>query len=549
MPSRLNNRGFALIISYLVLALFFAYSNALTLGTLTQRQAVDRLRERDQALDLAQAAAEQLRQELYDFLAIPVYSREYQGDAVKALQWFDSLGAVLKNPALHEQDDLKFDLPTADTNGDGRLTEDDVVDGVRDATSEANARALLNGPGPDLRYGTADDTGLPTGNAANPPKAWLVSVTSNAQGEDANHNGALDPGEDLNGNGVLDPPDALAPRLVTIESLATVGNTTKRIRATYQIALGMSDIFRYAYFLNNYGWFQTVDPAAVNIFGEVRSNGDLDIGTAPTWNIMMMGDLYASDNPEVINPRTGNPSDGLITGSPASDSVLSNWGWKRPQSRPNRKLTLDGQPPIGGTPTVLPYGQGWDSSGPISPIFGRPEQARFEHQPVLPIPYLGDLGFYKRRAAERASTLTYNAPGLDGKYGTADDVPTTMSQVYAGPDGTSGTSDDRQPLVLYGTLTKPIILNGPVVIPGDVIIRGYVTGRGSIYAGRNVHITGEVLYKNATTWPSIERLESADPATNGQLRQLGGQLAPQKNLGYVCRSGAYHAPSAGGCAP
>lgn len=529
MRTRLNNRGFALIITYMVLALFFIYANVLTLSTLTQRQAADRLRERNQALDLAQAAAEQLRVELYDFLTVAVYSREYQGDAVKALQWLDSLGAALVNPALKEQDNLKFDLPTQDTNGDGRLTEDDVVDGNRDATSQANARLLLSSPGPDLRYGTADDPGLPTTNAANPPRAWLVSEAS------------------------TNPADTLAPRMVTIEALATVGSTTKRLRVRYQIALGMSDIFRYAYFLNNYGWIQVTNPAAVNVYGEMSSNGDLALGTAPTRNIAIAGDLYASENPDVINPITGNPSQGLITGDPYSSRVdppnKNYWGWKGPRARPDRKLTLDGQPPIGGALKTLPYGWGWDSSGPNDPVHGSKEQARYERQPARQVPYLGDLGFYKRRAAERSSTLIYNAPGSDGLYGTADDVPTTMSQVYAGPDGTPGNGDDRAPLILYGTPTKPIVLNGPVVIPGDVIIRGTVTGRGSIYAGRNVHIVGEVRYANPTTWPSIERLESNDPATNGQLRQLNPTTAPQQNLGYVCRDGAYRAPTAGGCAP
>ncbi len=67
--------------------------------------------------------------------------------------------------------------------------------------------------------------------------------------------------------------------------------------------------------------------------------------------------------------------------------------------------------------------------------------------------------------------------------------------VYDG-NGPSGNENlaDKGSVVLYGTEDSPIEINGPVVIDGDVIISGYVKGAGTIYAGRNIHIIGDLRY-------------------------------------------------------
>jgi len=55
--------------------------------------------------------------------------------------------------------------------------------------------------------------------------------------------------------------------------------------------------------------------------------------------------------------------------------------------------------------------------------------------------------------------------------------------------------------ILIGTYDYPIMIDGPVYFPGDVVIRGFVSGQGSIYAGRNIHIVGDITYKNPPSWP------------------------------------------------
>lgn len=467
-----NHRGIVLITSYLLLSLFLVYSNAMTIGTLTQRLAADRLRDRDQALDLAQGAMEQLREDLHSFLTTEVYQLTFQGDAIQALEWLDDLGRTEEVPL--------FDFPLEDTNGDGVVNWDDGADGIRDGSDR---------PGDSRRCITLSTPGAPC--------AWITKIESTNSG------------------------NPLAPRRVTIEAEASVGAITKKIRATFQIELGMADIFRNAYFVNNFGWFDTPGDSKITIRGEIRSNADLAFSGDLT-DLRVLGDLYAAENPELINPKTLLQATGTITGDPGQYSDLSKyWEWKGERARPARRLTFPSQPAIGGTPKILDYGLGWNTE---SENF--PDQQKFTSQPTHQIPYIGDLGFYKSLATQLNGSLTYKDPA------TGDTK--TVTAVYAGPDGLSGTGDDQTPLVLIGTWSTPININGPVIIPGDVVIKGWVEGQGTIYAGRNTHLVGEVKYKNKPTWPSLER-----NTITGQIREA---CNASSNLGTVSDEGVYTPP-------
>ncbi|MBI3323915.1 MAG: hypothetical protein HYZ92_01365 [Candidatus Omnitrophica bacterium] len=525
---RPGQRGFLLIATYLLLSVFLVYSNAMVLHNMRQGLAMEQFRARVQGLDLAQGALEQARYDLHTFLTVEVYQLTCQGNAVGALAWLDSLGAALAGtgtevaPCGVTTGPLMFDYPLVDINHDGLLTWADGTDGKRDDTA-LNPRCLSGLPT------ISADGCLPTSSPVQAPRAWIASVRNS--GEDINGNGVLDAGEDVNNNGVLDPPGPLTPRLVTIEAEARTGSGTKHLRATYKIELGMSDIFRYGYFINNYWWFAMGPDASVTINGEVRSNGDLSLDNS--WNgIHVQGDLYASKNPELNNPQTALPSTGTISGGAAQfdrDYYLNGIGhpWSR---RPTKQLTYPGQPPIGGIPKTLPPGYGYDADH---------ARQRFTAQPTQPMPYLGDLDFYKNLAGQMDSSLTY----WDADTGEQK----TISAVYKGPDGQAGTSDDQQPLVLLGTWSHPIIFDGPVVIPGDAIISGYVTGRGTIYAGRNLHILWGTRYENRPWWKPIRR-----HVTTGEIRvSQGCDLGSAQTLGTVCSDGRYYTPTetAQGLAP
>ena len=481
---RLGRRGFLLLSSYFLLSLFLIYSGAMTVRTTTQRMVSDQLHDRFQAADLAQGAMEQLRDDFFRFLSANVYQVRWQGDAVQALHWVDGL-----NPASNIVLDPPFALPVLTGMAEGGLP-----------LSEAAPRRII----------------LPVGLG----EAWIAGV------------------------GSTNPGSALAARLVTLEAKATVGGITKRLRATYEIALGMSDVFRYGYFLNNYGWFDVQGASSITVNGEVRSNGDLKF-SGHLNSLHINGDLYASSNPALLDPVTGQPALGTITGNPTAEQTWGNgysaneyWlGARRenPQARPPRELSSPFEPPpIGGTPKILDEGYGWDGV-----------QSRFAGVDPQPIPYLGDLSLYKQSAQAQGATLTYTDPGTDGVYATNDDIRKTIVGVYHGPDGVEGTSDDDEPLVLVTTIWwQPIVITGPIVVPGDVIIKGQVSGQGTIYAGRNVHIVGDITYVKPTYYPNLarDRVSGKIVDWNGVTNSADTGGHSYSHLGWVCNGGTYVNP-------
>jgi len=476
---RTDRRGFMLISSYVLLSIFIIYSNAIAVRTFTHAKAVDRLRERLQAADLAQGAIEQLREDLYYFLTTIIYQQAYLGDATDALTWLDSLGQVLNGTAMSEQDGIMFDLPFTDLNGDGRVTAADLPgDELRDGTPQ-NPRAISL---PPLRAPTTEYA-----------RAWISSVCVHPEEEG--------PLQDCR-------PDTnpLAARLVTMQAEARVMGSTRRLEATYEIALGPSDVFRYAYFVNNYGW---MDPGGgwIGIHGEARSNGDLAFN-GDMADLRIQGDVYASENPNLINPKTGLAAAGVITGDP-SDLAGAYWYHSGVRTRPARRLTLPGQPAIGGTAQYLPYGYGYDEEGP---------RQRFERQPTQAMPYLGNLDLYKTIAQTRGSTLAM----YDWDTGTWTPIPGVTNGVY----------EAATPLILDGSSRRTIYINGPIVANGDVIIKGNISGQGTIYAGRNVHIVGDILYADPPGWPALERNQDT-----GEIRQDPYYPTP---LGTVCNDGSYY---------
>lgn len=532
---RMGDRGFVLISSYLLLAVFLGYSTTMTMYDVRQRAAADHIHDQAQALALVQGVTEELREDFGYFLTTIVYQQVNQGNAVAALQWLDALGRGTENPPL--------DIPFVDRNKDGLITSADG-DGTRDGTA-ASPLCLPSLPTVNSKAAACQPTTAPV----QAPRAWIVSVAN--PGEDLNKNGLLDAGEDANGNGALDPPGLLTPRRMTIRAQAQVGSVVKTIQTTYQIDLGTSDIFRYAYFINNYGWVNAPKDTQFFVQGEMRSNGDLTLG-GKGW-LQVNGDLYASQNPEVSNPTTGLPAQGTIAGDPGeADDWTHYWQWKSAQSRPARRLTAKGQPAINGVAKTLPYGYGWDSDYP-SPDVYKPDQRRFESQSTQPIPYLGDLTLYKNLATGYRSksgqppTLSYIDPGPDKDYMTSGDNKrvTLTGGIYYGPDGVAGTKDDKDPLVLVGRVSwgsdRSVQVNGPWVIPGDVIIRGEVSGRGTLYSGRNVHIVGDgIYYRNGPIWPGVERNQDT-----GQIRSNPDTYDSLTDMGSVCNNGAYVPSSAG----
>ena len=571
-----NNRGIALLMSYLVLSMVLVYSNAMVLRTVTQRLAVERTRDRIQAQYLAQSAAEQMRVELEDFLVKVVY-RYNLGNAAPALAWLNELpGGTL--PVSEFSLPIEINTTTGqphlvDSNHDGRfqlgsdLQRDQSGTPVR-AGAPTNPLCLNDLP---TIPGTAQCT--PTTTPVTEPRAWIVSVCV--------ERGAGPAGGDPNSDPDTTPQDCkpdvnpLARRIVTIQAEARVGSVTKRIQARYRFELPNASVFAYAYFINNHGWFKVIGSQTLGIFGDVRANGDLTFysdqlnGSGEFTKIQVDGDLFAAANTHVSPPETGD----IL---PASNSPIQtvDWtaywasggggSWKRTALRlvaPNLPLIVDattGSPALG----QLGAGSGWDTAyQPTTPNqdpvqHPKTDQERHPGLAIHDMPYLGDLSLYESIAEQynynAGSTLTYYPYNLAARSFASS--PVTIHSVFdpaLGPDQQAGTADDgsyplNYPLIVVGDGTHPVIIHGPVVAPGDVLIKawdgatGGVRGVGTIYAGRNIHIVGEVKYHGR---PSSQLQRDAN---TGRIRKIGVGPGPgdADDLGQVCRDGRYHLPSA-----
>lgn len=227
------------------------------------------------------------------------------------------------------------------------------------------------------------------------------------------------------------------------------------ISVTVEYSLGASDVFDYAYFINNWGWLYG---STIVANGNIRSNGQMD---------------FAGYKPTVNN-------------QPTYDSV--DWN--------GVTATLSGYRDTNGD--KLQDGEdggvfsGWDIVAAQN-VRGNGGESRNQHdfEDRVDMPNLTDLTPYRQKATTHGSSITIGGTQVsDAVYG----------------DGVRETGN----LYLEGTAANPIVLDGPVVIEGDVIIKGYVTGQGAIYAGGNVYVPDSIQYVDPPTSPRPAGSTQAD---------------------------------------
>lgn len=237
---------------------------------------------------------------------------------------------------------------------------------------------------------------------------------------------------------------------------------TRKVEEVICFSMPRGSVFDHAYFVNNYGWFQG---SGVTANGNIRSNGDMYLDSLSYVN----GDAYAA-----FNLALG--ATGIITvdgwGTTRNMGISTYWSSSGTWARPTNPTSSD---------TSDTWAMGYDGTSSLK-----------QYQDILDMPYLGDLS----TTIEATGTLRQNGTVLvDGTYSGN------------GPSGVSGGADAGC-LVLDGT-SRPIVIDGSVIVPGDVVIKGTISGQGVIYAGRNIHIVGNVTYRNAPSWPKPD----ANPAT------------------------------------
>ncbi len=272
---------------------------------------------------------------------------------------------------------------------------------------------------------------------------------------------------------------------VTLQAVASQASpsgvsVTRVIQETVEYAMDRSSVFDYAYFVNNYGWFQG---GGVTANGDIRANGDLELD-GKSW---VNGNAYAAANEEL-------GSTGVIINDANYRSLSEYWSLNELRWRPTSPTCQDG----------ASWPMGYDGSSSLNP-----------RQEPLDMPFLGDLNIYREIAVNQGGTIKQKG--------------TVLVNGFFSGTGPSGLNNgvDKGCLVLDGTV-DPIKIDGPVVVDGDVIIKGFVSGQGSIYAGRNIHIVGDIVYTNPPSWRKPDSKPDQTVKNNEKKDMLG--LAAKGNI-------------------
>ena len=274
------------------------------------------------------------------------------------------------------------------------------------------------------------------------------------------------------------------------------------IQESVCFATGQSKVFDYAYFVNNYGW---MSGSSFRINGDFRANGDVSL-TKSTVN----GFIYAAENDEV-----GAEGKVKLSSSPQI--------WNQSKYRSNAPKTARPDKGDYNTPGAYdaPNTSGTITKSTTSNSSGR-KIVNEVAQPI-PMPFVSDLDNYVEYATEKGGTLTGPAYSYTDSAGARHNVAKKEIAAHYNGVGPSGDTSlaDKGALVLIGTSSNPITISGPVVVDSDVIIKGYVTGKGTIYSGRNIHIIGDITYKNAPNWNHPDADDAAVETSNAGKDLLG----------------------------
>ena len=249
-----------------------------------------------------------------------------------------------------------------------------------------------------------------------------------------------------------------------------------------------SKVFDYAYFVNNYGWFEG---STITANGGVRANGDMSLSQSPKVN----GDVYAAVNEELGVP--GDITNGTGTMDNKSTYRSSQYG-TTDRARPLQKSSDDG---------------GYNAPTTVTPA-DLTARLHANLAEGIDMPWISGLNEYIEYGKELKSSLRQG-----GTYYINNANPGDPNYGYYQGTGPSGDASlpDNHALVLEGTQTNPIRINGPVVVSNDVVIKGYVTGQGTIYSSRNIHIVGNIQYVNPPNWANKEAASGNGNSTKDLL--------------------------------
>ena len=252
--------------------------------------------------------------------------------------------------------------------------------------------------------------------------------------------------------------------------------SSSTIEERVRFAIARSKVFNNAYFVNNYGWFQGTGCTAN---GDVRANGDMYLDSGCKIN----GRVYAAHNEELgVNGDVTNYG----TMDPYSTYKSTTYG----VSNMSRPLAVD---PMTGDAVA----GGYDAPASAT-TQAKKDRIHGNLERETEMPFIGDLTSENSDYRLWIEELRASDPSLC-KVTQGGQVLVDKYYDGVGPSGKASLADNGV-LILEGTQSNPIRVDGPVVVKSDVIIKGYVTGQGTIYSGRNIHIVGNIQYVNPPSW-------------------------------------------------
>ena len=314
----------------------------------------------------------------------------------------------------------------------------------------------------------------------------------------------------------------------------SAGEPSAVVEQDIYLDLSQAHVFDYTYFVNNYGWMTGFNSGSLRVNGDMRANGDftIDGGT-------INGQIIGAANSLIQNINTGVwGADGVA--SVTGDTVtLSNTAYTASVSSQTRQAydpTKHGQKGAADglfqkwkellydqTPDQSAY-QGIDKvNGGINfgAVIADANGTRgLQNQSLvlagnsvpqpLEMPDLSDISYYKDTVSAQyvdpkatyldgSANPNYNQPAYMEVWNTTTLSYKRITGSHGDPSGVVGSSQ-----LVIGDVQHPIKIHGPVTVLGDIAIRGVVQGQGTVYAGRNVHIIGDITYADPPSFTGTD---------------------------------------------
>lgn len=312
---------------------------------------------------------------------------------------------------------------------------------------------------------------------------------------------------DSNGNGVIDP-----------------GEPTQTVDVSASFQLSRSQVFDYAYFVNNYGWMDGFQPSWLVVNGDMRANGNFAFTNGyPTVN----GSVFACSNDKLVPPAIGLINDAPVKWDNSTYGAAANGN---PRMRQAYNAATHGA-----------YGSGsyenWkdflfdtnghiDNNGLAGAALGdstglkswaktssgmTPIESMLDPTPTSEVimPDLSNLAFYQNLSNNYVDTKQFFGDGTPNPNFNQGAFVQTWNPAANGGTGAYQTITTNGQVLgsaaMIGTPQHPILVHGPVTFSQDAVIEGNVSGQGTLYTGRNAHVIGSILYTNPPDFRGVDQ--------------------------------------------